>query len=92
MAAFVNLITAILWLLQILIIIRAVVSWIRLSPNKFTYWLSRITEPILSPIRKLLFRSAYLRQLPVDLSPVAAYFILAFVSRIIRRLYYYSLF
>ncbi|MBQ3379265.1 MAG: YggT family protein [Clostridia bacterium] len=75
-----------------LIIIRAVISWIRINPNKVTYWIVRITEPILAPIRKLMMRSSFLRQFPVDFSPVAAYFILALVSRMIRRLYYYSLF
>ncbi|MBQ1334545.1 MAG: YggT family protein [Clostridia bacterium] len=87
-----HLITGIIWILQLLIVIRAVISWIRINPNRFTYWIARITEPILEPIRRLMMRSSFLRQFPVDFSPVAAYLILALISRIIRRLYYYSLF
>jgi len=86
------LITGILRILQLAIIIRAIISWIPMRPNKFTYYLTRITEPMIGPIRKLIFRIPMMQQVPVDISPVIAYFILTLISRVVSQLYYYSLF
>lgn len=68
-----------------LIVIRVVLSW--LSPNSnngFTDLVYGITEPILKPFRVLL----PMGNLRVDLSPMVAYIFLS----IIRRLVFYLLF
>ncbi len=70
--------------------VEAVISWLPFRKNKFTYYISKITGPILNPVRNLLMKSNMMRSIPVDISPVIVYFILALVARIIRRLAFYS--
>jgi YggT family protein len=61
------------YILDILIFIRCILSWI---PNMFTNPLGRLvyrlTEPILAPIRKLLFGSPIGGGMGLDFSPVIA--------------------
>jgi YggT family protein len=63
-------------ILTICIFLRAIVSWV--SPgqtNVFTYVLYQITEPILSPIRRILPATG-----GIDFSPLAAIIILQVIS------------
>ena len=68
-----------------LIIIRVLLSWIRHDPYhpviKFIY---EITEPILAPFRRLIPRSS----MPIDWSPFLAILALQFVERILLGLLY----
>jgi YggT family protein len=59
------------------IIIRALLSWVNPDPyNPIVQFLTRITEPVLRPLRKLLppFR------LGIDLSPLIAILIIYFLE------------
>lgn len=57
-----------------LILIRALVSWVRPDPySPIMQFLFRTTEPILQPIRRLMPRMA------VDLSPIIAFFAIIFL-------------
>lgn len=69
-----------------LIIIRVLLSWIRHDPYhpiiKFIY---EITEPILAPFRRLIpMRPG----MPIDWSPFLAILVLQFVERIVLSLIY----
>jgi len=65
-------------LLQILIIIRVVLSWIPHDPyNQLIQLLYQITDTILKPIRDVL----PLQSMGVDFSPIAAFFLLGFVKK-----------
>lgn len=68
-----------------LIIIRVLLSWIRHDPRhpiiRFIY---EITEPILKPFRKLIPMRA---GMPIDWSPFIAIIVLQFVERIILGMF-----
>lgn len=71
--------------INILILIRILLSWLApYSRNEFTNLVYSLTEPILRPFRVLL----PLGNLRMDLSPVLAYFAL----RVIRYIIFYFLF
>lgn len=64
------------------IIAEVLLSWI---PNgrqsKISYWLRAFTAPIIEPCEKINDR--IFSGLPVDFSPVIAYFIISFLERVI---------
>ncbi|ATW24947.1 YggT family protein [Candidatus Formimonas warabiya] len=69
-----------------LIIIRVLLSWIRHDPYhpviKFIY---EITEPVLAPFRRLIpMRPG----MPIDFSPFLAILILQFIEHVILNLFY----
>jgi YggT family protein len=60
-----------------IIIIRALLSWVNPDPyNPIVQFLTRITEPVLRPLRKLV--PAY--RLGIDLSPLIAVLIIYFLE------------
>jgi len=66
------LITILTWI----IIIRALISWVNPDPyNVIVQILHRITEPILSPIRRII----PMRNAGIDISPIIAILLLWFV-------------
>jgi YggT family protein len=67
------------------IIIRALISWVNPDPyNPIVQFLTRITEPVLRPIRKL----APPYKIGVDLSPLIAVLIVIFLQyALINTLY-----
>jgi len=80
-------------LLEILIIIRVFLSWIPMrSENQLIRLVYQITEPILSPIRNLLSRSALGRGMMFDFSPIIAILLIYVLESIIRRLMYYGVY
>ena len=67
-------------ILQILIIVRVVLSWIPHDPNgQYFYLIYVITEYILGPIRS----SFPVRSGSLDFSPIAAFFLLGFIKKIL---------
>jgi len=65
----------IFFVLQCLIFVRAIISWVNPDPsNPLVQFLIRSTEPILEPIRRLL------PQMGIDLSPIIAFFIIRFLQ------------
>lgn len=67
------------------IIIRALISWVNPDPyNPIVQMLTRLTEPMLRPIRKLV--PAY--KIGIDLSPLIAILIIIFLQyAVIKNLY-----
>ena len=69
-------------ILKWLIIIRALLSWVNPDPyNSLVQFIERSTEPLLAPIRNLL--PAW--RIGLDLSPVAAIFLLYFMNLFLTR-------
>ena len=65
-----------LTILYWLILIRALISWVNPDPfNPVVQFLQRTTEPILEPIRRLL------PPVPLDISPIIAFFAIIFLQR-----------
>jgi YggT family protein len=77
LAVLVNiLLTVLYWL----ILIRALISWVNPDPfNPVVQFLQRSTEPILEPIRRIL------PPLPIDLSPLVAFFAIIFLQKFLVK-------
>lgn len=80
---FLDLIRYLCYVFGILIVMRAVISWFALRPtNVLVIYLNRVTEPLLSPLRRVVPRTGV-----VDLSPLAAILLLYLLSWILGFLY-----
>jgi YggT family protein len=62
---------------MLIIIFRAVISWVNPDPyNQIVIFLYRVTEPVLNPIRRIL----PMRNIGIDLSPVIVILIIMFLQ------------
>ncbi|MFC1913953.1 YggT family protein [Chloroflexota bacterium] len=62
-------------ILTIAIFIRAVMTWFSPAPNVLTMLLDRITEPILSPLRRIIPRTGMF-----DFTPMVAIILLQLIT------------
>jgi len=80
-------ISAILWVIRIIqyaIFARVIISWIPIPrDNQIIRLLYQITEPILGPIRNIIQKSAFGRNMMIDFSPIIAFFILGLVQTLV---------
>jgi YggT family protein len=73
--------------IQVLIFVYVILSWIPQARNsKWGNILSMFVEPIFSPVRKLLSRIESIKMLPIDLSPIVAWFLLSILQGIIQMM------
>lgn len=80
LAAIAEIIDYILTLYLYIIIARALISWVNPDPyNSIVKFLYRITEPVLSPLRRLI--PAW--KMGLDLSPMIAILIIMFLKRFV---------
>jgi YggT family protein len=80
-----NVILTLLQILQLLIFVRVVMSWV-VSPasrNPLVEFVRAVTDPILRPIQSVLPNTG-----PLDLSPMVALFLLYFLQNIVRGMVY----
>ena len=69
MGAVFALLNIVLYAFDLLLIVRAICSWVPSFRESMVYRFSyKITEPILSPVRDLLFKINWVRMCPIDLS------------------------
>ncbi len=63
------LLNTVLYAFDLILLVRAVCSWVPSFRESAVYRFSyTVTEPILSPIRDLLYRFEWARRCPIDLS------------------------
>ncbi|MBM3210792.1 YggT family protein [Candidatus Poribacteria bacterium] len=68
------------------IVIRAIISWVNPNPyNPIVQLLYKVTEPVLEPIRRILFRST--GNMRIDFSPFIAIMLLYIIRSILLRLF-----
>lgn len=78
--AFARILDIVLTVTYILILVRALISWVNPDPfNPLVQFLHRTTEPILRPIRKLLPLSG------IDFSPIIAFLGIVFLRAFLVR-------
>ncbi len=65
--------------LLLLLTVRVIFSWLTLPPSQFTYWLNRITDPILNFFKKRF----PIRVGILDLSILVPFFILSILNKVI---------
>ena len=78
----ITIIQKLFWLVDILILIRVLLSWFPMN-NNFTDLIYNITEPMLKPFKDVLDR--YLN-IPIDLSPLLFIITIEAVEKILIRL------
>jgi YggT family protein len=75
-----------LTIVQWLIIVTALISWVSPDPrNPIVRFLYRATEPILRPFRRILPPS---RTGGIDFSPLLVILLIFFIKRVLARLHY----
>jgi len=62
--------------LNVLVMLRCVISFLPTYNSGFVDGIYNLTEPILKPIRDVLSQISFLRDLPLDLSPLVVFVIL----------------
>ena len=75
-----TIVQVILSVLQLAMLVRAILSWFPMEPNKFTDFLFGITEPIIYPYRALFNRLNWFQNLPIDVAYMAAYITLFIIG------------
>lgn len=72
---------ALLNILQIAMLVRAVLSWFPISEdNPFLMLVHMITEPVVAPIRALFDHFGWFRNLPIDVSFLVGWLLLSGIS------------
>ena len=68
-------------LLQTLMLIMALMSWIpQLRQSRLYYAISMIVEPVIDPFRRLLYKIPGMDRFPLDLSFLVAYMVLSMLA------------
>ena len=79
-----NLILDLLQLYSLLIIIRAVMSWMRVDPrNQFVRILNAVTDPVLDPIQRVIPPIGG----NLDISPVVAILLVQLLREVVARIF-----
>ena len=69
-----------LFAVEIAMLLRAVLSWFPLEPNKFTNLLYAITEPVIYPIRWLFYRMNWFQDSPLDVPFFVTFLIISVIN------------
>ncbi len=86
MQSFARLLAWLIDIYMIVIVVRAVISWVRPNPyNPVVQLLYKVTEPVLHPIRRMLFRYRSMRDTGIDFSPFIAIMLLYILKQILFR-------
>jgi YggT family protein len=81
---FVNFVYYLIVVLQLLMFARAITSWIMMDEdNTFIRFVNIVTEPIIMPIRKLIEKVEFLRNMPIDISFFIAFLVLVILQNIL---------
>ena len=72
--------------LQLLILIRCILSFFPVGGSELIVWLHRLTDPVLLPIRRITDKYTRDYAMPVDISPLIAILLLSLISRLVIML------
>jgi YggT family protein len=79
MDVFLNFIAILCQVYAIIIFVRAIITWFDISPySPIVVFLYRITEPILTPLRRIIPRLGM-----IDITPMVAIIVLLLIARLI---------
>lgn len=71
-------------IIELAILARVILSWVPMQKqNRLVNMLYMVTEPILAPIRGLIERSAFGRNMMFDFSPIIAFLIIGLIRNIV---------
>lgn len=84
-------INSVLFVYELILVARALISWLPVSrDNKFVDLLHAATEPVLSPIRNLLSRSSLFNNSMLsmmDFSPIIAFFLIEMLRNVVFSIF-----
>ena len=81
---FVGTAQALLFMLELCMLVRAVLSWLPLKDdNPILLFVTMVTEPIVAPVRALFEKMGWFRNVPIDVSFFVAYLLLSAVSAVL---------
>ena len=74
--------------LQIAMFARAIMSWIMAEEdNAFTRFIGTITDPIIIPIRMVLEKFEFVRNMPIDISFFVAFLLLVIIQNMLPAVF-----
>ena len=76
-----RLISSLINIIELLIIIECILSWVVRGNNEVMNMIRTITSPILEPFRKLQYK--FLGDTPIDISPVFAIIALGLIQKLV---------
>lgn len=76
-----RLVDFVFWFLSVALLLRVLLSWVNMGGGTFSYWIFRLTEPILAPLRRVIPPIGGL-----DFSPMVALFLLELLHTVVNRL------
>lgn len=72
-------------LAELLLLIRAIISWMPIGHNRFTQVLYMLTEPMLAPIRRVIDSITGYRRIMIDFSPIIAFLLIGLIKNLVMR-------
>lgn len=69
--------------LQWAMFIRAVVSWLPIEENRFEDFLYVLTEPVITPLRRLFDKMGWFQSSPIDIAFMVTFLLIAFLSAVV---------
>ncbi|MDD6799125.1 MAG: YggT family protein [Firmicutes bacterium] len=79
-----NAVRILLMALQLLMLVRAIMSWIMPDEDNALFnFVYMTTEPVIVPVRFLLDRFEFIRRLPIDISFLVTYILLSVVQSLL---------
>ena len=76
-----RLVDFVFWFLSVALLLRVLLSWIHVGGGALTYWIFRLTEPILAPLRRVIPPFGGL-----DFTPMIALFLLELLHTVVNQL------
>lgn len=79
-------VSSVINLINFLVLIRIILSWIPIGQNTFSVIIYNLTEPLLAPIRKMVEDSPLGGGMMLDFSPMILVLILGFIQSLVVSL------
>ncbi len=74
--------------IELLILARVFLSWVpNLRYNPIVNFIYAVTEPLLAPVRSMLQRSSFGRNMMIDFSPIVVFLLLGVLKNILARIF-----
>ena len=79
---------AALSLFSLLLLAYVILSWMKPAANRWTVWINRIVEPVISPVRKFLNERLpqQVRSLGIDWSPLVLWLLIRLLRSVLSSI------
>jgi YggT family protein len=76
-----RLVDFVFWCFSVALLLRVLLSWVNVGGGAFTYWIHKLTDPILVPLRRIIPPFGGL-----DFTPMIALFLLELLHTVVNQL------